>query len=151
MQIISNIALISINETLIVQVISFLIFLFVINRIMFRPLRNVMSDRDIYIERVKLDIAEAREKIESVTNQIQQQETTVKNEAFELKERLEKAGSAQASEIFTAVRKEIADSGKKVQMDIKARISEERQAIQKEAEALALDIINKILDRRLNP
>jgi F-type H+-transporting ATPase subunit b len=151
MQIISNIALISINETLIVQVISFLIFLFVINRIMFRPLRNVMSDRDVYIERVKLDIAEAREKIVSVTNQIQQQETTVKNEAFELKERLEKAGSAQASEIFTAVRKEIADSGKKVQMDIKARISEERQAIQKESEALALDIINKILDRRLNP
>ena len=40
MQIISNIALISINETLVVQLISFLIFLFIINRIMFRPLRT---------------------------------------------------------------------------------------------------------------
>jgi F-type H+-transporting ATPase subunit b len=148
MQIISNIALISINETLIVQVISFLIFLFVINRIMFRPLRNVMADRDIYIERVKLDIAEARKKIESITSQIQKQETAVKKEAFELKDRLEKTGSAQANEIFAAVRKEIADTGKKVQMDIKARISEERQAMQKESEDLALIIINKILDRR---
>ena len=151
MQIISNIALISINETLIVQVISFLIFLFVINRIMFRPLRNVMADRDIYIERVNMDIAEARKKIESITSQIHKQETTVKKEAFELKEGLEKAGNTQASEIFDAVRKEIAESGKKVQMDINARISEERQAIQKESEALALDIINKILDRRQNP
>jgi F-type H+-transporting ATPase subunit b len=150
MQIISNIALISINETLIVQVISFLIFLFVINRIMFRPLQNVMADRDIYIERVKLDIAQARKKIESITSQIQKVVTTVKKEAFDLKERLEKAGSEQASEIFDAVRIKIADSGKKVQMDIKARISEERQAIQKESEALALDIINKILDRRQN-
>ena len=35
MQIVSNVALISINETLVVQLISFLIFLFVINRIMF--------------------------------------------------------------------------------------------------------------------
>ena len=45
MQIITNIALISINETLIVQLLSFLIFLFIINRVMIRPLRGVMSDR----------------------------------------------------------------------------------------------------------
>ncbi len=34
MQIVSSIALISINETLVIQVISFLILLFVMNRIM---------------------------------------------------------------------------------------------------------------------
>jgi F-type H+-transporting ATPase subunit b len=151
MEIINNIALISINETLIVQVISFLIFLFLINRIMFRPLRNVMADRDIYIERVKLDIAEAQKKIESLTGQIRKQETNVKQEAFELKEKLEKAGDLQANEIFASVRKEIADTGKKVQLDIKARISEERLSLQKESEVLAENIINKILDRRRHP
>ena len=69
MEIISNIALISINETLIVQVVGFLVFLFVINRIMFRPLQSVMSDREIHIERVKRDIVEAQEDVASITSQ----------------------------------------------------------------------------------
>ena len=148
MEIISNIALISINETLIVQVISFLIFLYLINRIMFRPLRNVMADRDIYIERVKLDIDQAQKKIESLTSQIQEHEADVKKEAFALKEQREAIGNQQAEEIFAAVRQEIADTSAKVQKDIDIQIIEARQSLQKESEALAISIIDKILDRR---
>jgi F-type H+-transporting ATPase subunit b len=148
MEIISNIALISINETLIVQVIGFLIFLFLINRIMFRPLRNVMADREIYIERVKLDIDQARNKIDTMTSQIEEQEAEVKKEAFELKEQRENIGNQQATEIFTAVRQEIADTSARVQKDIDSKIAEARKSLQNESEALAISIIEKILDRR---
>jgi len=148
MEIISNIALISINETLIVQVIGFLIFLFIINRIMFRPLRNVMADREIYIERVKLDIDQARNEIDTMTSQIEEQEAEVKKEAFQLKEQREKIGDEQAKEIFNAVRQEIADTSAKVQKDIDIKIAEARKSLQKESEVLAISIIEKILDRR---
>ena len=148
MEIISNIALISINETLIVQVISFLIFLYLINRIMFRPLRNVIADRDIYIERVKRDIDQAQKQIKTMSSQIREQEAEVKKEAFDLKEQQEKIGNQQAKEIFAAVRQEIADTSAKVQKDIEIKISEARQSLQKESEVLAKSIIEKILDRR---
>jgi F-type H+-transporting ATPase subunit b len=148
MEIISNIALISINETLFVQVIGFLIFLFLINRIMFRPLRNVMADRELYIERVKLDIDQARKKIETMTSQIRKQESEVKNEAFELKEQSEEVGNQQAKEIFAAVRQEISDTSARVQKDIDIKISEARQSLKIESETLAMNIIEKILDRR---
>ncbi len=148
MEIISSIALISINETLFVQVIGFLIFLYLINRIMFRPLRNAMADRELYIERIKLDIDEARKKIETMTSQIRQQESEVKNEAFELREQREEIGNQQAKEIFAAVRREIADTSARVQKDIDIKISEARPSLKKESEALAMNIIEKILDRR---
>jgi F-type H+-transporting ATPase subunit b len=148
MEIISSIALISINETLFVQIIGFLIFLYLINRIMFRPLRNVMADRDIYIERVKLDIDQAQNKIDEMTSQIEEQEAEVKEEAFELKEQREEIGNRQAREIFAAVRQEIADTSAKVQKDIDNKISEARQSLKIESEALAMNIIEKILDRR---
>ena len=151
MEIISNIALISINETLIVQVIGFLVFLFVINRIMFRPLRNVMSDREIHIERVKRDIIQAQKDVASITSQIQEQETATRQEAMALKDDLETNGSQQAKEIFASVKKEIVASSQKVQQEIAARIAEERQSLEKEAQALALNIIDKILDRRQRP
>ena len=151
MEIISNVALISINETLIVQVIGFLIFLFVINRIMFRPLRNVMSDRDIHIERVKRDITQAHEEVDSITSQIQEQESTTRKEALELKDNLEATGSQQAKEIFESVKKEITADREKAQQEIEVQIAKERKSVEKESEALALNIIEKILGRRQQP
>jgi len=148
MEIISNIALISINETLIVQVVGFLVFLFVINRIMFRPLRNVISDRDIHIERVKRDITQAQKEVASITSQIQEQDTATRKEALALKDDLEATGSQQANEIFESVKKEIAVDRKKVQQEIEVRIAEERKAVKKESEDLALNIIEKIIGRR---
>jgi len=148
MEIISNVALISINETLIVQVVGFLIFLFVINRIMFRPLQNVMSDRDIHIERIKRDIIQAQKEVASITSQIQEQDAATRKEALELKDDLEATGSQQAKEIFKSVKKEIAADRNKVQQEIELRIAEERKAVKKESAALALNIIEKILDRR---
>jgi F-type H+-transporting ATPase subunit b len=151
MEIISNIALISINETLIVQVIGFLIFLFVINRIMFRPLQNVMSDRDIHIEGIKRDIVQAQKEVTSFTSQIQEQDIAAREEAFGLRDQLEAAGSQQAKEIFESVKKEIVANSQKIQKEIEVRIAEERQSLEKESEALALNIIEKILDRRQQP
>jgi F-type H+-transporting ATPase subunit b len=148
MEIISNVALISINETLIVQVIGFLLFLFVINRIMFRPLRNVMSDRDIHIERVKRDITQAQKEVDSITGQIQRQETATREEALALKDNLEAAGGQLAKDIFESVKKQIAADRKKVQQEIEVRIAEERKAVEKESQALAMNIIDKILNRR---
>ena len=150
MEIVSNVALISINETLIVQVVGFLVFLFVINRIMFRPLRNAMSDRDIHIERIKRDITQAQTEVASITRQIQKQETAARNEALDLRDDLEAAGSQQAHEIFESIKKEISAEREKVNQEIEARIAEERKAVKKESEALALNIIEKILDRRLH-
>lgn len=150
MEIISNVALISINETLVVQVIGFLIFLFVINRIMFRPLRNVISDRELYMERVTRDITKAQKEIVSMTSRIQEQESAIKKEAFELKENLEAKGSQAAKDIFAAAKQEIAANTKKIHQEIEARIAQERQSLEKEAEILALAIMAKILDRRQN-
>ena len=151
MEIISNVALISINETLIVQVAGFLVFLFVINRIMFRPLRNVMSDREIHIERIKREIVQAQKEVASITGRIREQENTTRSEAMALREDLESSGSQQAQEIFESAKEEIAASRQKAQREISDRIAQERQALEKEAPSLAAAIIAKILDRRHQP
>jgi F-type H+-transporting ATPase subunit b len=150
MEIISSIALISINETVIVQIISFLIFLFLINRLMFRPLRSVMTDRNLYIERVKLDIDQAQKEIATLSAQIREQEAEVRQEALDLKMQREEIGNQQAKEIFAGVRQEIADTSARVQAEIDLKIAEARQSLQQETEAIANGVIEKILDRRHN-
>jgi len=57
----------------------------------------------------------------------------------------------RAKEIFASVKKEIVATSQKVQQEIAVRISDERQSLEKESQALALNIIDKILDRRQQP
>lgn len=150
MQVISNIALISINETMILQVVSFLIFLFIINRIMFRPMRNVMNERKAYIDRIQQDVVKARDQFEALTNQVQVREKGVRNEAFEQKKQLEDSGSRQAADILASTREEIDALKADAQKEIDQQITEARKHVQDEAEGLAQKIMAKILYRSLD-
>ena len=147
MQIISNVALISINETLIIQVISFLIFLFIINRIMFRPLRKVMNERETHVENVQKDIVKAENQFEDLAAQIEEQENAVRNEAFKQREQLEAAGSQQAAEIIASTREEISALRAEAQKEVDSQISAARKHVQKESEDLAKHIIEAVLYR----
>lgn len=149
MQIISTVALISINETLIFQVISFLIFLLIINRILIRPLRRTMAEREAYIENIQTGIVDAQNQIEDLTHQIQKQEKAIRKEAVKQKASLEASGDQQAAEILKSVRKEVNASKERARKDIDAQISAARQHIQKESEDLAIQIIEKVLHRSL--
>lgn len=149
MHIISNIALISINETLFVQLLSFLIFLFIINRIMFRPLQNVMNERVNYMDKIKVDTVDAVKELEDLIQKLRRKESEVRTRALELKKELEESGSAKSAEIFASTRQEIEAIKEKAEMEVNAQISEARKHIQEESEALAVNIMEKMLDRRL--
>jgi len=149
MHIISNIALISINETLLVQLLSFLIFLFIINRIMFRPLQNVRSERASYMDQIKIDTQDAAKELETLTGQLKAQESIVKTQAKGLKQEIEESGSLQADEIMALAREQIETLKATAQAEIEAQISEARKHLQKESETLAVNIMEKLLERRL--
>lgn len=151
MQVISNIALISINETLFVQLISFLIFLFIIQRIMFRPLKKVISERENYIGSVKQGVVNAKDSLEELISELKDREFAASIEADELKTELENIGRRKASEIFESVRKEIDEIKEAAAKNVNHQILEAKKHIKKESEILAISIAEKILDRRLIP
>ncbi|MBW2435703.1 MAG: ATP synthase F0 subunit B [Deltaproteobacteria bacterium] len=147
MQIISNIALISINETLIVQVISFLIFLFIINRIMFRPLRQVMDERKSHIDRIQQDIDKAQSEYESLTDQIKARENDVRNEAHEQRLQLTAKGQQQAADIIASTREEINNLQTETEKQVDLQIAAAREQVELEAEDLSKQIIATVLHR----
>jgi F-type H+-transporting ATPase subunit b len=151
MDIINNIALITINETLFVQLLSFLIFLFIINRIMFRPLKSTMNERDGYMEKLQVDIADAGNELESLTQQLQKIEAHTKSEAIHVQIELEASGNMEADKILHATLDEIERLKNKNRAQVDAQISEARQHLQKETQILAVSIMEKVLQRRLVP
>ena len=149
MEIVSNIALITINATLFHQLIAFLIFLFIINRIMFRPLRKVMAERDGVIEKIKLDTTHAGDTLERLNDELKERESKVRMEALKVQHELEENGSQLSAEILKSTLEEIERLKDKNEANVNAQIMEARKHLQKESEALALNIMEKLLGRRL--
>ena len=149
MQIISNIALISINETLIIQLISFLVFLFIINRVMIQPLRGIVQERENHIQNIQDDAKEAEIEIERLMKRLKKQEAEVIFEAHGIREQIEGAGKQQADGIVNAAQKEVDKLSQENRRQVTALISEARKSIQKEAESLAVGMMEKLLERRL--
>ena len=151
MQIISNIALISINETLVVQLISFLIFLFIINRIMFRPLRRIMIERENHMEKINLDIVDAGKSLDRITDQIRQKKTMVQNEAFDLSKKIREQGIQKSAKMLSAARAETSKLQSDARIDADTQLARARKKLDAESEVLAVSIMEKVLERRLLP
>ena len=149
MEIISTIALITINETMIVQAISFLIFMFILNRIMIAPLRAAIAERNQYMEQARMDVIAARQKVADLTDKILNQENATKKKAFDLCRELETAGSETAIDIISKTRQTISAEREKASREIEAQITAARESIQAEAETLTASVMEKILSRGL--
>lgn len=148
-QIVSNIALISINATLVVQLISFLIFLFLINGILIQPLRRTMAERAGYLDKMKLDILEAEEEMTLQLKQLAAREKKARNEALLAVHKMESEGQRHASEIIKDVHQEMESLRSKTQQTVSDQLAAARERIERESESLALSIMEKLLDRRV--
>jgi len=151
MHIIDTTALISINATLIVQVVSFLLFLFVINRLMLQPLRKTMGRRDGYMEQMRKGVLTAEEELADYSGQIERRRSRIRSEAFEVVRALETEGREQAHEIFLSAGREIAAMREKAASQIGAQIAEAQKCVAAEVESVALSIMEQVLERRLAP
>ena len=150
MEIIATNALISINETFLVQLVSFLIFLFIMNRIMFRPLLSTMEQRDEYIDNVKEEIQTGKEKLVQLIKDLDAQRAQVIKEADTMANSLEAEGDQRASELIEEARQQIAALRNETEAQVADQVQQARQEMAGEVEAVTVAVMEKVLRRRLS-
>jgi len=149
MEIVSQTELVSINGTMLVQAISFLIFLFVITRIMFRPLRQTMEDRSAHVQQLEHEMVLQRKKLDEISAALAKEEKSLKAEAFLESEQRESSAKKEARVLLGQAREDIRGQQRKAAEDIRGRIETARKQLANETEPLVLMIIEKILGRRV--
>jgi F-type H+-transporting ATPase subunit b len=151
MQIVSNIALISINETLIIQLISFLVFLFILNKVMIQPLRGVAQERENHIQTIQEDAQVAEHEIERLMDRLKKQEAEVIRDAHKIREQIEGSGKQEADDIIKAAQREMELLSQENRQQVAERVAEAKKSILKEAEVLAVGMMERLLERRITP
>lgn len=139
--------MIDINNTLLIQLVNFIILLLALNFILFKPVRRIMQEREQEIggafgeakasqdrvqglmERYNALLAEAKQKATATYNGIYQQ-------GLDAQRDLVSAERAKASEMLDKARAEIVAASNAARADLR-----------KEAERLSQDITSKLLGR----
>ncbi len=151
MEIISNIALISINETLVVQLLSFVVFMMILNRIMIRPLQGSMSEREIYIEKLWTDISDSKKEIEDISARIESQETSARQTAHSMQKEIESLGNKEAGDILEEAKQDVRQLRRQTQAKTEAMLAASRKTLAQESASIAENFMEKALSRRLTP
>ncbi|MBT8342629.1 MAG: hypothetical protein HKP58_00260 [Desulfatitalea sp.] len=147
MKIIETIALISINETLIIQLLSFLLFAFIFHRIMVRPLRRVMDDRDVYLKRIENDIVAAEEEYKQIHRRAVEQEAAARAAAFKIRDELETAGQMSAQTMIVDAKTRIRQMQNDARDEAARQLTAAREQIRMEAEAVAERMMSVLLPK----
>jgi len=148
MKIIETIALITINHTLFFQLASFLLLLFLLNRVMFRPLRQVIKEREALLTGMADDISSTEQSYTDIGHQIESQESAARREASRLRDEIEAFGQQSAATVLEQAREQINALKAKAKEETTAQLAAARQEIEREAAAISDQMIASVLGRR---
>jgi F-type H+-transporting ATPase subunit b len=108
-----------------------------------------MDQRVEHLDRINRDINEAEDEIEHLTRSIEKRRIEFWTEGEALAKELKNAGGRAAGEVLDEIKAEIDQLKTKAAKELDRKIIEVRQHLQDESEALAVHIMEKIVDRRL--
>lgn len=141
--------MINLDKTLIIQMINFLILLWILNRFLFKPILDLLDERRGRIqaseERVQNLEAQAAQKWEAYQRQLQE----AKIEANTEKERIKQEGIEAERKLLDEVRAETYQVMEEARLKIEEEVSNARQFLRSQAEGIAMEMAEKILGRGL--
>jgi F-type H+-transporting ATPase subunit b len=142
--------MISINATLLVQLINLLVLIFLLNQLMYKPIKRIAQERE---RKMAEALAEAQGVEDSTRQGWADYEAKRAQEIAQVRERLAQAKS-QADHRAMQMRAEAQEKAKHQQAAMLSRVEEEMEAarreVRAEAEKVARDMAGRVLGREVS-
>ncbi len=141
--------MISVDWTLGLQFVNFIILLIVLNKLLYKPLTKIMAERREKIEgshaRAKNLQADIDEKMERYQQQLNEAKALANAERAKLK----KAASEEEATMLAEAHEKATKRLQAIKDQVAAEAAEASKTLRKEAKSLAGQIATKILGRKL--
>lgn len=139
--------MVSINATLVLQVIQLLVLIFVLNRLMFRPILKLTNEREAFLEKSKQDMKSLESEVERLKGFFLSKESEARKKAskegVELKDAAMVEMVRQMEESSRSAATIRISAERKVQQQVEAT----RPLLEGQARILADDIVDRVMGR----
>ncbi len=139
--------MIDINVSLLIQLVNFIVLFIVLNAILFKPIRQVMQERELGISSAFGDAKTAQERMQNLLGEYNASLAEAKQKAMTAYNSLYQQGLDAQRDMVAAERTKAGDMLDKARAEIVTASSAARGDLKKEAERLSQDITAKLLGR----
>ncbi len=139
--------MIDINITLLIQLINFLVLLIILNFILFKPIRQIMQEREQGIGSALGDAKNAQERMQKLLDDYNVSLAEAKQKSATAYNSIYQRGIDAQREMISAERAKAGEALDRARADIASASAAARADLRKEAERLSQDITSKLLGR----
>jgi F-type H+-transporting ATPase subunit b len=139
--------MIDINISLLYQLINFIVLLIALNFILFKPIRQIMREREQGISSALEDAKAAQNRMQSLLENYNASLAESKQKATSAYNAIYQQGLDAQRDMISAERTKAGEMLDKARAEIAAAASSARADLKKEAERLSQDITSKLLGR----
>lgn len=139
--------MVDLDITLLYQAANFLILMFVLNLILYKPLLKLLNDRQKRINDANDDVRSLEAAIDDKVADYEETLRKARAEAMEERESVKAAGTDAAKDILGAARDEVSEMIQGFKTKAAAEKEEARLLLHKQTRQIALEISEKVLGR----
>jgi F-type H+-transporting ATPase subunit b len=141
--------MINIDIVLLFQAVNFLVLLFLLNILLYKPIRKVLNDRQTDIRASKEKTASVDREVQEKMARYEQKLRDVKAEATEERNRMLREARSEEAGIIDSARGDAAEAISRIQTEIRKESAEAEGYLRAQAETLSRAICEKVLGRSL--
>jgi F-type H+-transporting ATPase subunit b len=141
--------MISINATLLLQIVHFLVLTFILNRLLFRPILRLINERRGHIETTISETKELELETERLRNEYLTRHENARKEAARERTQLRSRGISEAEEFLSKSRKEVATVRAEADGKAESEFRKTQPLLRDEAARLADVITERVIGRRI--
>ncbi len=139
--------MIDINVSLLYQLVNFIVLLIVLNFILFKPIRQIMREREQGISSALEDAKAAQNRMQSLLDNYNASLAESKQKATSTYNTIYQQGLDAQRDMISAERSKASEMLDKARAEIAAAANAARADLKKDSERLSQDIISKMLGR----
>jgi len=142
--------MIDIDWTLYAQIINFLLLVFLLNVVLFRPIRNALKDRQAKLLAQETEINVLTDKGRSLEDEIKEELAAARRAGAGARESLKQEGAQAEATLLEEVKRQAELEWATVEKKIKADMAKARKSLQTQTQSFAQLLATKILGRELS-
>jgi len=133
--------------SLVYQMINFLVLLFVLNLVLYKPIRNVLLERKARVDGLESGVEKASADLDSQKNSYKSGLREARSKGLKEKEVFVEAASKEEQEIIDQINKKAQANLAQIKEQVASETEQARKVLEGEVEAYAKTIGEKILGR----
>ena len=142
--------MIDIDWTLYAQLINFLLLVFLLNVVLFRPIRSIIRDRQAKMLAQEAEINLLSDQGRSLEDEIKEKLAEARRAGAGARENLKQEGAQAEATLLEEVKRQAEAEWATVEKKIKADMAKARASLKTQAQSFAQLLATKILGRELS-